>query len=231
MTSVREALNVIGQAVGIKEVAHQREASFPLSLRNFVGALPAGRFHRKVISLDLVRRKLDQFINDRARPLFLIRLHGEQMGASMLSVFMDDLVDGYDRDNPMVTKELSDPGKPLTFPGILFGEHRFRFSDVNSDFMSVELSAGQPASLEVFLRFETAGEEIKVEDFPNIDFDAFHITLKLEFTGGDGSADLVGWIDEIEAALANAKLTAVGRIRRAGTDLCDLAMGGPRRSE
>ncbi len=43
MTSVREALNVVGQAVSIKELAHQHGASFPVSLPAFVGAPPAGQ--------------------------------------------------------------------------------------------------------------------------------------------------------------------------------------------
>ena len=64
MTSVRESLNVVGQTVSIKELAHQRNASFPLSLREFVGALPPGRMLKKEIPLDFLQRKFDEFFNN-----------------------------------------------------------------------------------------------------------------------------------------------------------------------
>ena len=47
MTSVRESLDAVRQAVSLKQLAHQRHESFPLSLRNFVGAPPPGRILRK----------------------------------------------------------------------------------------------------------------------------------------------------------------------------------------
>jgi hypothetical protein len=52
MASVRESLNIVGQSASIKQLAEQRNESFPLSLRNFIGAPPPGRILRKVISLD-----------------------------------------------------------------------------------------------------------------------------------------------------------------------------------
>src|SRR5262245_52693352 len=189
MTSVREALGAVGQAVSIKEIAHQREASFPVSVRNLVGALPPGRLRQKVISLDFLQRKLDQFFNERPRPLFLINIHGEKMGTSTLSVYFDDPAKGYDKENPMVAKELAEPGEPLTVPGIIFGSHRIRFSDVNSDGLTTNVKLGQLVGIEVRLHFESEGEELKVEDFPNIDFDAFNIKLNLEFSSSGGLAD------------------------------------------
>ena len=73
MTSVRESLNVVGQAVSIRQLAHQRNESFPLSLRNFVGALPPGRILKKIISLEFLQRKFDEFFNNpERRPLFKI---------------------------------------------------------------------------------------------------------------------------------------------------------------
>jgi phospholipase C len=211
MTSVREALGAVGQAVSIKEIAHQREASFPVSVRNLVGALPPGRIRQKVISLDFLQRKLDQFFNERVRPLFLININGEKMGASTLSVYFDDPAKGYDKENPMVAKELAEPGEPLTIPGIVFGSHRIRFSDVNSDGLTANVKLGQLVGIEVRLHFESQGEELKVEDFPNIDFDGFNIKLNLEFSSSGGLADAVGWIDEVEEALARAKLRSVSR--------------------
>jgi hypothetical protein len=80
MTSVREALNVVGQAVSIKEIAHQRNATFPVSLRALVGAPPPGRLRRKTIALDFLQCKFDVFFNQRALPLFQIRLdHGNPL--------------------------------------------------------------------------------------------------------------------------------------------------------
>ena len=38
MTSVRQSLKLVGKAASIKQLAHKRKASFPLSLRQFVGA-------------------------------------------------------------------------------------------------------------------------------------------------------------------------------------------------
>ena len=75
MTSVREALGAFGQAVSIKEVAHQQGASFPVSVRALVGALPPGRIRQKVIGLDFLQRKFDQFFNERPRPIFKVRFH------------------------------------------------------------------------------------------------------------------------------------------------------------
>src|SRR6266487_6117299 len=104
MTSVREALDVVGQTVSIKELAHQRNASFPLSLREFVGAPPPGRILKKNIPLALLQRKLDEFFNnlDR-RPLFKIRLHNVGSGDhrhSTLDVFFDHPRTGYTSQMP-----------------------------------------------------------------------------------------------------------------------------------
>ena len=75
-------------------MAHQRNEAFPLSLRNFVGAPPPGPILRKVILLDLLQRKFDEFLNRRARPPFLVRLNGTHYGASTVTVTFDDPVKG-----------------------------------------------------------------------------------------------------------------------------------------
>src|SRR5262249_31985016 len=64
---------------------------------------------RKVISLDFLQRKFDLFFNQRARPLFQIRLDSKEkkFGESALTVAMDDSVKGYDHDHPQVLKELA----------------------------------------------------------------------------------------------------------------------------
>ena len=58
MISVREALDVVGQAVSIKELAHQRHESFPLSLRDFVG----GRKIKHIFVLMLENRSFDHML-------------------------------------------------------------------------------------------------------------------------------------------------------------------------
>jgi len=98
MVSIRDSLGLIGRSASIRELAQQGNASFPLSLRQFVGAPPPGRLFRKVISLDFLQQKLDVIFNQRPRPLYLIRLNGSHYGQSTVSVFFDDPVRGYDHD-------------------------------------------------------------------------------------------------------------------------------------
>ena len=217
VTNVRQSLNVVGQIASIRELVRQRnlnpfapDFTYPLSLRKFVGALPPGRILRKVIPLELLQRKFDEFFNKRARPLFQLHIDGDRMGASTLSVFLDGPLRGYDLEHPMVKKDMAGQGEVLSFPGIVYGSHRFRFSDVNSDGLSVNVVPGPPAGIEVVLHFETSGEEIKVEDFPNINFDGFNIRMNMEFGSSSGSVDLVAWIDEIDTAMANVQISQIG---------------------
>ena len=124
MTSVRAALGATGKTASIKQSAHQVNAPFPLSLRSFVKAPPPGRILHKVISLDLLQRKLDEFLNKRGRPPFLVRLNGTHYGASTVTVTFDDPAKGYDHD-PFISIDLAKPGESLEFPGIVFGTHKF----------------------------------------------------------------------------------------------------------
>ena len=88
--SVRDALHVAGQSVSLRQLARLANKTFPLSLRWWLGAPPAGRILRKTWSLDLLLRKFDEFINDPVPPLFYLRLHGEDYGRSNLEeVFLD----------------------------------------------------------------------------------------------------------------------------------------------
>src|SRR4030095_16840512 len=92
--SVRDALNLVGRPASVREIVRLRNLpfpiwSFPLSLRKFVGALPPGRILRKVIPLDLLQRKFDEFFNRRPRPVFKLHIDGQQMGASALTVLFD----------------------------------------------------------------------------------------------------------------------------------------------
>jgi len=78
---------------------------------------PPGRHLRKIISLDLLQRKFDEFLNKRERPPFLVRLNGTDYGASTVTVTFDDPVKGYDHD-PFVNVELAKPGDPPTATGL-----------------------------------------------------------------------------------------------------------------
>jgi hypothetical protein len=174
MTSVRQSLNVVGQPTSIKQLAHQSNAPFPLSLRQFVGAPPPGRILHKVISLDLLQRKFDEFLNKRGRPPLLVRLNGTHYGASTVTVTFDDPVKIYDHD-PFISVDLAN----LEFPGIVFGTHRFYFQDLNSDGLTLNLVDRQPVTLEAVLHFETGGAvELDAEGFPDINFTHFSISIK-----------------------------------------------------
>jgi hypothetical protein len=106
---------VVGQAVSIKELARQRGADFPLSLRTFVGALPPGHLRKKEIPLGLLQRKFDEFFNHRVRPFLQIRLDGKRAGQSTLFVLRDDPLSetGYDEEDPIEAQELAGPGEVL----------------------------------------------------------------------------------------------------------------------
>jgi phospholipase C len=209
--SVRQSLNVVGRSVSIRELVRLRNQNppwpirlnswtFPLSLRKFVGALPPGRMARKVISLDLLQRKFNEFFNERSRPLFKFRLHGTHYGSSKLEIFFEDPVEG-----------LKPFGEPVDLghleidaPGPFNPD--YHFNDLNSDRITVNVIQGQPAGIEVRISFETQGEEIKINNFPNVDLKGLYIRLKMEFGSWGGAMDLVGWIDEVEAAVEKAEV-------------------------
>ncbi len=214
MTSVRDSLNVVGQSVSIKQLAHQRNESFPLSLRKFVGAPPPGRILKKVISLDFLQRKFDVFFNQRIRPLFQIRLDGPKFGASTLTVAFDDPVTSYDHDKPLSSQDLAGPGEVLSYPGLIFGVHRYHFSDVKSDKITLNILPGPPLSIEILIHFETEGVEIRVEDRPDIDFDGFNIKLNMVFGTHNDLVDVVNFVDLIDSTMKTmtVKLIASGNV-------------------
>jgi phospholipase C len=222
VASVRRSLKLEGRSASIRDLVKQRNqipfqpnVKFPVSLRKFIGALPPGRILRKVIPLNLLKSKLDEFINTPKLPPLQIRLHGSHFGVSTLFVFLKDKIeDGYDRKNPLVEKDLAGPGEVLEFSVPLRGTHSFRFNDVNSTSLKVKFVPGEPVGIEIVVRFETEGgkngEEIRVEGFSDIDFDGFNITVKMEFGFSRGAVDLVSWVDEIEAALEKVKTVVIG---------------------
>jgi hypothetical protein len=180
MTSIRQALNATNRAVSLRQAAREARRSAPVSLRELVGAPPPGRQLRKVISFDLLQRKLDEFLNQRSRPPFKVRLDGSHYGASTATVTFDDPVHGYDHD-PFLSVELAGPGEVLEFDGIVFGTHRFYLRDVNSESLTLNLTSTAPVVLEAVIRFETGGgTEIVAEGFPNIDLEGFTIRIKFQ---------------------------------------------------
>jgi phospholipase C len=180
MTSVRESLNIVGQTVSIKELAHQRNAPFPLSLREFIGAPPAGRLLTRVIPLELLQQKFDIFFNEREQPLFKIKFHNIGSGDhrhSTVDVFFDDPAKGY-------TSQLAD-GQPKDLGQLeidlpLAPNPDFHFNDLNSRALTVNIIPDQPVGIEVVIDFETEGEEMKVNNFPNVRFDGFNMKLRFD---------------------------------------------------
>jgi phospholipase C len=192
----------VEKSASIRQVASQRGASFPLSLRKLTGALPPGRVLKKTIPLDFLQRKFDVFINQRSRPLFQIRLDSKEkkFGQSTLTVAMDDLK-GYDHDHPKVSKELAGPGERLSFDvgvGPLSVTYYYYFQDLKSDALTLNVVGAQSTGIEIGIHFETEGGiEMKVDGHTghDIDFDGFRIKLNFGFGVHNGLIDLVGFVD------------------------------------
>ena len=186
MTSVRESLDVVGQTASIKQLAHQSNASFPLSLRQFLGLprlRPGGPILTRVIPLEVLQRKFDVFFNERERPLFRFRLHGEEFGSSQLTKFMEHPV-----------KKWVELGEPkdlghLEIPVPILPDPDYHFNDLNSDRITLHVSQ---EGIDVRVDFETKGEEIKANNFENADFTGFSLTVKFNFMLDDfnGLVDL-----------------------------------------
>ncbi len=206
--SIRNALNLVGQSVSIREVVRLRNLpfpiwSFPLSLRKFVGALPPGRILRKVIPLDLLQRKFDEFINNPDPQLFKLRLHGDRYGSSNLEIHKLD-----ERGELKLYRTKGLGHLEIDLPGPFNPD--FHFNDLKSDRITVKVIPALPAPvIEAYIHFETEGEELKINNFPNVNFDGLNIKLKMEFVGSGGKIDLVGWLDEVDAAVEKAEITGI----------------------
>jgi phospholipase C len=200
MTSVREALDVVGQAVSIKQLAHQRNASFPLSLRAFVGAPPPGRMLRKVILLHILQQKFDLFFNQRPRPLFKVKLDGTHHGQGKLTVLQNDLEaeGGYKEVKAHdFTRDELDIDIPVP------SDHHFYFADLNSDALTLNLIPEQPVWIEVGLHFETKGpEEIHINNWSDVDLRRFNITVKFRLEPASGKVGLVTFKEWINTAVS-----------------------------
>ena len=174
--SVRESLSVGGPSVSIRDLAVQRQQSFPLSLREFCGALPPGRILNRTFPLDLVQRKLDEFFNnpDR-RPLFEIRFHHDEEDSgdhrdSTLDVLFDHPARGY--------VSQFDDEEPRSLGQLEAKEFDYHFDRLTSDGLTVNVLAGQPVVIEILIHFEPDGEEIRVNNLPNINLVQFQIKIR-----------------------------------------------------
>ena len=132
-----------------------------------------GAVRTKSIPLQLFQRKFDEFVNHRERPLFKLRLHGTNYGESELTTFFEDPIDG----------TLKPFGKPVDLGHLELGllGNNFHFNDLNTERFRLTLKAepGAPAAVEARIDFETKGEELKINNFPNVDFDGLHVTVNL----------------------------------------------------
>lgn len=216
MASVRNALGLVGKSASLRHLAQQRNAAFPLSLRDFVGAPPPGRIVRKTVSLDFLQRKFDEIVNHRAPPLFLARLDSKKKkhGQSALSLAMVDRNGQYDLDDPFVSGELAGPGERLSFDvglGGLAVTYYFYFQDLRTDRISLTVLRGEPAGLEIAVHFETSGPiELKVDGvFPDINLTGLNIKLKLEFGSANRLLSLSSYVEAMDQALQSGKVAKV----------------------
>lgn len=193
MTSVRESLSIVGQSASIRQLARQRSAEFPLSLRDFVGALPPGRLCQKVVSKDFLQRMFDIFFNERIRPLFEMRLNSQEhrFGQSALTIAMDS-VDGYDHDNAVLYQELAGPGESLSFDAGF--TYNYYFQDLRSNGIALDVLPGAETAIELTIHFESDGPiEMKVDGHTghDINFTGLILKLRLEFGCSDGLVDIL----------------------------------------
>lgn len=143
---------------------------------------PVGELRRREIPLEVLQQKFDIFINDRTRPLFSIKFHNKGSGDhrhSTVDVLFDDPAKGY-------VSKLRD-GEPMDL-----GQQEidlpwapnpdFYFSELESRQLTANIIPGEPVGIETAVFFETDGEEMIVNNFPNVDFEGFNI--KIRFTVG-----------------------------------------------
>ncbi len=207
VASVRQFLNVPGRSVSIREAVQNvnvglpphLDYKFPLSLRRFIKALPPGRVLRKVIPLNLLQRKFDEFINDRVPQLVKLRLHGTTYGKSKFEIYLLNEKGAYD-EKPYYSRDLDN----LEIPLPLAPNPDFYFNNLETNRITLKLQPG--SVLEAAIHFETAGEELIINNFPNINLDRLSLTVKLEFLKGGNKIDLVGWLDHVDEAVKKAEV-------------------------
>ena len=144
----------------------------------------------KVISLDFMQRKFDEFFNKRTQPPILkVRLHHHDSDdndppASDATIFFIDAIQGYK------SIFFSDQGKL---------SDDYYFNDINSSIINVNLNTAQPAPVEVKITFETGGDTdmpCTTHLLPDMNFLEFSVTIKLTlgFDPDQACIDLLGWV-------------------------------------
>ena len=172
----------------------------------------------KPIPLALVRRKFDEFINNRKGidsdhnpPLRRIRLHnsGKYNDGAFPESYLDlrSIIAGRETVNyvssPTSLGQLSADGITNTV----------YFIDVNSDALSISADSAQPPIFTFVIHFETGGPEETAGLF-NINITDFSITLKLTLVklmtdDGRTVVDVLNWINELRDLGATA--TSAGK--------------------
>lgn len=207
VASVRQFLNVPGRSISIREAVRivniglppHLDYKFPLSIRKFIKAVPPGRVLRKVIPLNFLQRKFDEFINDRFPRLVKLRLHGTSYGKSNFEVYLLNGKGVYD-EKPNYSWDMGHLEIPLPFAP----NPDFYFNNLETNRITLKLQPG--SVLEAAIHFETAGEEVKINNFPNVNLDRLSLKVKLEFLKGRNKIDLVGWLDQVDDAAEKAEV-------------------------
>ncbi|WFP48918.1 alkaline phosphatase family protein [Methylomonas sp. EFPC3] len=180
ITSIREVLNLTGKPASLREIAVKRKAVFPVSLRNLVGAPPPGKIVQKRIPLDLLQRKSDEIFENRSRPLIKIRLHNLGSGDhrhSTLTVYQDA---GYQENGTQVYREAS--GFPRDLGQLSSRISDYHFNDLNSrEILSPDFIGGTNPIMRMLIYFETGGEELKMNNWRNVNLTAFKLDLTFKF--------------------------------------------------
>lgn len=220
MPSLRSSGKIVGSSVSINQLAKQYKLPSPLSIRQLIdtwGIPPyqdSGFRRRKVIPLEVFQQKFNEFVNDRERPLFKFRLHGEEYGKSELTVFVEDPVSGELEPYGDPTDLRPDGGVlEITLP--LLPNPNFNFNDLNTAKISLNIGSeptGSPPEIEVRVEFETGGEELKINNFLNVNLTRLILKLKLPIMldSNSGLVSLSAFVGLVEQAMREVTISPVG---------------------
>ena len=87
----------------------------------------------------------------------------------------------------------------------------YHFNNLETDRIALNITsdpAGSPPEIEVRVHFETKGEELKINNFPNLDFTGLNLTLRfpLMLDVTNGLVGLLGFVDLVEQAMREVKV-------------------------
>jgi phospholipase C len=175
----------------------------------------------KRISLDYLRRRLDQFVNSRQdtspstsisphAALRQIRLHntGEVSGSTLPASYLDVRV--LDAEPPApgtitdasFVEALAWRSNPTSLGQLMAGPGGLGDTflvDINSRSITVDITPGGPVPLTVTVQFETEGEEeVRGSLIGAMNLDEFSIVLRMSLQAFAGRVELFAWIDELE---------------------------------